>query len=176
MKTEELMELGLSKEQASKILAMNGRDIERVKEAQLQQRMEFAEVKKTLEERNRELGEYRGLDVDGLKSEAKDWREKAERAAKEGKEKLDRLRMQEEMQRICKENGAKDAKVLEHLIDFNSVSVCDEKVMGLEEQVKALKENYSFLFEPKEALPCFSQKINGIAKDDNGDLRRAMGL
>lgn len=176
MKTEELLELGLSREQVGQVLAINGRDIERTKESNAQQRMELEELKKGLAERENELAQYRELDVEALKTEAKDWREKAEKAEKEGKEKLDKWRVQQELQRICRESGARDAKVLDALIDRDAVSIDGETVCGLSEQVEKLKSEYGFLFEAEDEPPYFSQKMSGFAEDENSILRKAMGI
>lgn len=176
MKTEELLELGLSREQASKVLAMNGRDIERTKSANAQERRELAELKKGLDERDKEIAKYRELDIENLKTEARDWQERAEKAEKEGKERFDGLCVREEMQRVCRETRAKDARILEALIDREAISVQDGSVCGLTEQIANLKSEYGFLFDAEEALPCFSQKMNGVAEENDSILRKAMGI
>lgn len=176
MKTQELLDLGLNRKQVNEIFAMNGKDIERVKAECLRQEQEIAELKNGLEEREKELAKYREVSIEDLKTEAKTWKEKAEQAEKEGQEERELLRVQEELQRLCEESGAKDAKLVEALIDRASVGVTDGEVYGLAEQVESLKTNYSFLFQEKELLPYFSQGSNKFEEEENNVLRKAIGL
>ena len=55
MKTEELLKLGLSKEQADSILAINGRDIERTKSANEKERSELERLEAELLGKEKEL-------------------------------------------------------------------------------------------------------------------------
>lgn len=176
MKTQELLDLGLNRKQVNEIFAMNGRDIERAKAEGLKREQEIAELKKGLAEQEKELAKYREVSVEDLKSEAKAWKEKAEQAEKEGREERELLHVREELQRLCEENGAKDAKLVETLIDRASVGVSDGEVYGLAEQVEGLKTSYSFLFQEKEPLPYFSQGSNKLEEEENNVLRKAIGL
>ncbi len=70
--------------------------------------------------------------------------------------------------------GGKNLKAIKALISFNEITIDDEVVTGLDEQIKALKENENtkFLFEDKESLmikgatPVTGERTQGISKSD----------
>lgn len=89
MKTDFLKELGLEKDAIEKIMAENGKDIEREKEKANALSLELTNVKTQSTELMQKL-ESAG-DVDKLKSDLKEWQEKAKTIESESLAKLKRL-------------------------------------------------------------------------------------
>lgn len=82
MKTEELIALGLTEEQANSVFAMNGKDI-----TSLQQRVTTAEAerdnfKSQLDTANATLKRFEGIDPDKIKGELETYKTQAEEAQK----------------------------------------------------------------------------------------------
>ncbi len=174
MRTEELMELGLSREQAGKVLAINGRDIERLKSANSK---EVDTLKKDLTASKETLKKWEEADIDGLKEEAEKWKQQAMEAELKEKKSKEEMLIQKESKGIYQAYRAKDAALLDKLIDWGKVSVKKGAVCGLDEQVQALKESYGFLFESKKPIPYFSAASTGFAESkDTDEIRKAMGI
>lgn len=91
MKTEFLKELGLEKEAIDKIMAENGKDIEAEKAKLTAKEAEIAGVKKQLDDANKQIEDFKGLDVEGIKKAADDYKTKFEEAEKNHKAELDKI-------------------------------------------------------------------------------------
>lgn len=92
MKTEFLKGLGLTEEQISSIMAENGRDIEatKTKAGQTTEKLtqenenlksQLSEKDKLIEEANVQIENFKGMDVEGTKKAADEWKTKFEQAA-----------------------------------------------------------------------------------------------
>lgn len=91
MKTDFLRELGLDDETIKKIMAENGKDIEREKEKANALAVELASVKSHADELAQKLAG--AGDVDKLKSELAEWQEKAKTIEAESQAKLKKLEL-----------------------------------------------------------------------------------
>lgn len=93
MKKEELIALGVDEEVAKKIMAINGSDIENAKaKADKSQEIEnlksqLSEKDKLIEEANVQIEKFKGMDVEGTKKAADEWKTKFEQATAEAKAK-----------------------------------------------------------------------------------------
>ncbi|HOR57623.1 MAG TPA: phage scaffolding protein [bacterium] len=95
MRTDFLKELGLEKEVIEKIMAENGRDIEREKEKANALSLELTNVKTQSAELMQKL-ESAG-DVEKLKADLKEWQEKAKAIEAESQAKLKKLELMGEV-------------------------------------------------------------------------------
>lgn len=82
---------------------------------------------------------------------------------------------------IVKEQ-ARDAEDIINLVNLDSVTIEDGKVIGLSEQIKTLKEKKPYLFieEPSKEKPSQKSGLDHSEKADDGlemaKIRQAMGL
>lgn len=74
MKTEELLEIGLTEEQATKVLAINGKDIERYKKAADTAKADLEASQEQLSQRDADIEKLKKSagDVDGIKQQLAD--------------------------------------------------------------------------------------------------------
>ena len=177
MKTEELLNLGLTREQADSILAINGRDIERTKGVNQKERLELERVLKELDDAKNELENYRNMDYEGLKNELNSWKEKAEQTELSVKEQAKKAVLCSEKERLYLQNNVKNNEVLDALINWDEVTVTDDSVTGLNEQISQVKEQYGYLFHSDGNLPQFSAAIGDVKESDGTSaVREAMGI
>lgn len=91
MKTEELTALGISEEVAAKVLAMNGKDIERAKTSVGEAKQKEIDaltgerdgIQKKLDTATETLKKFEGIDLEQIQTELKDYKARAENAEKE---------------------------------------------------------------------------------------------
>ncbi len=177
MKTEELINLGLSREQADSVLAINGRDIERTKNANREERLELERVLGVLSEREKELENYKSMDYEGIKNELNTWKEKAGLAELAVKENIKNNVLSHEKEKIYSDSGVKSAEILDALIDWDKVNVEDDSVTGLNEQISEIRQQYGYLFHQDSSLPQFSAAIGDVKEEDGTHaVREAMGI
>lgn len=93
MKREFLKELNLTDEQIDKIMAENGKDIQKHKDAVEKEKLakeEAAEsaksIQKQLEDANKQIESFKEMDIEGIKKSADEWKEKYEADTKALKE------------------------------------------------------------------------------------------
>ena len=80
MERKFLEDLGLEKDVIDKIMAENGKDIEAEKQKLTAQKAELDGIKKQLNEANQQIESFKGMDIEGIKKAAEDWKVKAETA------------------------------------------------------------------------------------------------
>ena len=177
MKTEELLKLGLSKEQADSILAINGRDIERTKSANEQERSELARLKEEILEKEKALEKYSSLNVEGVLKENEELKLMAKELEQSSLKAKEQELLNLEKEKLFCQFKAKSEEVLDALIDWKNVSVKDGVADGLLEQLDAIKEKHGYLFESDNALPYFSAATGSETEDAASSLiREAMGI
>lgn len=155
MKTEFLKEMGLEQEQIDKIMAENGKDIEKYKSQAEGSKSELEGLKTQLSERDKQLKDLQ--DGAGDNAELKKQIEDLQKINKEQKASYEK-QVQE-----TKFHAALDAELLKaEALDSELVKVKlnqdkltlkdDGAIEGLKEQLDGLKESHGFLFKQAEAV------------------------
>jgi hypothetical protein len=151
MKTEFLKELGLTEEQISKIMAENGKDVEKVKTQAGAEKTRADGLQDQLDEANKQIEGFKGLDVAGIKKAADDWKEKYDQAAKDADAKINALKFDHALEGALSGAKAKNAKAVKALLDMDGLKLNGEEIVGLNEQLEKIKQDNDFLFEEEKA-------------------------
>lgn len=155
--------MGLSQEQVKGVLALSSEAAE--------------QLKKELEVCKSALAEFRSLDVEGLRQEAMQWKEKALETEKLAQEQAECEVLRREAEKLYCASGVKNSELLDVLVDWEKVRLDDGAVTGLKEQIDALKERYGYLFDNGVVLPSFSAAVaNGSEGGAKSVLRKALGI
>jgi hypothetical protein len=157
MKKQELIDLGVSAEIADKVLVLHGKDIEGHKTKITAAEGERDQFKTQLDAANQQIESFKGMkkpeEVDAAVNE---WKTKAEQAQTEAQKQILSIKRNNALEKHLKETyKVKDVKsVKAHLddekIQFNEK---DETFVGLDEQVKPVKEKHDYLFEGEKPAP-----------------------
>lgn len=169
MKREFLNELGISdKDIVDKIMQENGRDIESVKS----KFADYDSVKEQLAGANKQIEEFGKLDYEGLKKTADEYKTKFEASERESAAKIEKLKFDTALDNALISAKSKNVKALRALIDTSGLKFKDDKLIGLDEQLKTIKADNGFLFEsdePAAVKPIFS----GASKNPGGTVSNA---
>lgn len=177
MNKEQLLNLGLTEEQAGKVLeALKGwvpssrfnevNEAKKNAEQQLQERdKQLADFKKSLEG-NADLNAR----IEALQAENKAAKEKYE-------QELNSFKVSNALDLALTQHGAKNLKAAKALIDVDKIKLSGDKVEGIEEQINALlkSDDSKFLFDVKENkqdAPKGMRAGEGVAPSD----RKPMSL
>ena len=146
MNKEQLMELGLTEEQADKVLAKYVNMIPKHRFDEVNE--EKKELKNQLDERDAQLKELKAKASGNEELTAKITElEELNKTTKEDYEaKMATLRKETAIELLLKDQKAKNIKAVKALLDLEKVTLDGEKLIGLEEQLKSLKESDSYLF------------------------------
>ena len=177
MREEELVQLGLSREQADGVRKIYAEEVKCASEDLLRQKTELARVQGELEAAGEKLAQYQRMDLEGLQSEVSAWKEKARMAEENGKMQEEKRLVRERADKLYQENGARSGHVIDALVDWEQVKVKEGRVEGLDGQIAEIKRQYVYLFEPDVPPPQFSVGLGDApAADESRAVREAMGL
>lgn len=145
-----LKELGLDAETIDKIMDVNGQDINKAKANLEEVKQQLEDTKKIVNERDAQLEELKKVDVNGLQSKIAELQEDNKNAQKQYDEQIAEMKLMSALKGSI--TDAQDFDLVANLLDKSKLKIEDDgKVSGLDEQLKTLKENKSFLF--KESQP-----------------------
>ena len=151
MNVEQLKELGLEEETANKVIEVYKQSIrdEYIPIARFNEvNEEKKELKGQIAERDTQLSELKTkasgneeltnkiAELEGLNNQTKE----------EYEIKIAKLRKETSIELALKDEKAKNIKAVKALLDLEKVSLDGENLIGLEEQLKTLKEKESYLF------------------------------
>ncbi|MCM1578092.1 MAG: phage scaffolding protein [Ruminococcus sp.] len=173
MKKEELTALGLTEEQAGKIL-----ELHTAEQQEAAARLSEAEAKLTAAEKNaaemtEKVKAFDGVDVETLKKSAAEWEQKYNAD-------LNAARVDNAVSLALTKAGAKDVELAKHLIDTSLVKLDGGNVMGLSEQLEKIKSEKSFLFgedeKPVATVSTGADHNHTTAGFGDSEIRAVMGL
>lgn len=177
MKREFLKDMKLTDEQIDAIMAENGKDVNSLKEQVNSLTTEKDGLQSQLTERDTQLKDLKGKvkDSDELTAEI----DKLQKANKEAKEKYEAdLTAQQKsflVDKTLTNAGARNAKAVSSLLDLDSVEVKDGQLIGLDDQLKALRESDGYLFkedqQPNEHQSQGGVRITGGQPNQEGASR-----
>ena len=179
MTREFLKKLGIEdKDTVDSIMAENGRDIN----AEKDKYADHEDIKKQLAAANKQIEDFGKLDYEGVKKSAEEYKAKFEQSEKDAAAKLSKLRFDNALDAALTAEKPKNVKMLRAMIEQDKLkySEADGRIIGLDEQLKAIRKDNSFLFgeaaeEPPK--PFFGGKSGGgSAGNSTASAREIMGL
>jgi len=181
MKREDLEKQGFTKEQIDFIMAENGKDIEAQKTKLTTTETELAGLKTQLTEANTQIESFKKLDVEGVKKAADEWKVKYETSAAESAKQLAQVKFDHALEGALVGAKAKDAKSVRAHLDLANLKLneADGSVVGLEDQLKKIKETHDYLFTSDKELPRVVTRTNNqsVLSDSVVEAaRKAAGL
>jgi hypothetical protein len=147
MKTEDLIQIGLDEEAAKKVFSLYGKSVEKLKADATTYQTEAESLKAQLADAGKQIESFKGLDIEGVKKAAEDWKAKAEQAQAEAAAKVESLKFDYALEKGLQAYKVKDpADVMPHL--KRDMLKLDESggIIGLKEQIEPLKEAKEYLF------------------------------
>lgn len=154
MKREDLKAKGLTDEQIDFIMAENGKDIEAGKTKLTTVETELAGLKTQLTEASTTIEGFKKLDVNAIKAAADDWKAKAERAAADGAAQVAALKFDHALEAALTGAKVRDVTSVRAHLRTDALKMQDDgSILGLKEQLDALKTAKDFLFEADEGSP-----------------------
>lgn len=159
MKTAELTAIGLTEEQATQVLAMNGKDIESAKAAKDKVIADLTgerdDYKARLETAETTLKNFEGIDPEKIQQEIQSYRQKAEDAEKDFAKKLLQRDQTDWLKGKMDEYGVASPYARAQLIaeitdEANGLKWKDGAFMGLDDYMKSAKEKDANLYQTAE--------------------------
>lgn len=159
MKKEELVALGISEEQADKVVEMHNGEIN----GAFIPKHRFDEVNnakkaldETVKERDKQLEDLKKSkgDVEALKQQIADLQTANKEAVKAHEAEMVKLKTDGIIESVLASAGAKNSKAIRALFDESNFKLQEDgTVFGLKEALSAVQKSDPYLFETKETKP-----------------------
>lgn len=155
MELKFLTDLGVSEEAAQKIIEANKTEIEAEQGAAADAAKQLETANQTIKDLRAAAKKFDGKDPDTLQKDLDDLQAKydADTASLKRDAVLDRALLSAK---------ARDVRAVKPLLDLNVVKLDGDKLLGLDEQLTALKADHDYLFE-------LSDPVRDTIKVDTGD-------
>lgn len=148
MKREFLTELGLEAEKIDKIMAEHGKTVNQYKSDADNKATELSDLRQQIKDRDAQLEEL-GKKAQGneeLLTQINELKTKNEQTANEYQAKLDKQAFDFALDRALANNNARNSKAVKALLNVDSIKLDGETLLGLDDQLKALRESDAYLF------------------------------
>ena len=171
MKRDFLKGLELSDELIDKIMEAHGKSVERYKsgETQIQTlNQQLEDLKGQLGEANKQIKEFRDMDIDGIRKAAVDWEAKAKQAEKDSEAKIQKMQFDHALEKALAGAKAKNTKAVQALLNMDELKLDNGVIVGLDKQLDGIKKDNDFLFDADDSKPSFTTKTkqNAPGADD----------
>ncbi len=187
MKTEDLKTKGLTDEQITYVMAENGKDIAREQNAKTTAEKELANTKVLLDDANKQIDSFKGMDIEAIKKSAEEYKTKYEEADKKSKEDLAELKKSHAIDlALLNTHHAKNVKSVKANLNLENIKLDGDKLIGFDDQIELLKESDSYLFDLEKKVDEGNDGNDGKQKETippNSDketkadqMLKAMGL
>lgn len=133
-------------------------------------------LKEQLAAANKQIEEFRGLDVEGVQRKADEWKAKFEQAEKDAQARIDKLQFDHALEAALSGAKARNTKAVAALLDMDSLKLADGKLEGLDKQLEAIRADNGYLFEDETQKPQFSAPFHQAGGSDLDAVRAVMGL
>lgn len=182
MKREELEKLGLSKEQTDAVLGMHHDEMTPLKDELEVEKKKTEEKDKTIGELKKDLEEFQGADVSGLKQKISDLKKDIETIEEEHRKELEERNFNDDLREAISDAGGINSRAITALLDLESLKVSKNRREDLTAALKELaqKKDSKMLFGEKDADIIEEGSIPGRVKKQSdttdAEMRAVMGL
>lgn len=157
MKREDLKALGLADDVIDTIMGLHGKTVEKHKGDLASLTTERDALKTQLTEAGKQIEGFKSLDIEGVKRQADEWKQKAEQAAKDADAKIWQSKFDTAIEKALTGAKAHNPKVAKSLLDIELLKKAyDEKsdtIIGFDEHLKPVKEKEAWAFASDDKTP-----------------------
>lgn len=147
MNRKELEELGLEPEQIEAVMKAHGSTVNATKEELDAVTTDRDALKEIVTDRDSQLESLKGVDAEGLQAEIERLKSENEATATEYQAKLDGQRFDFTLDKSLSGAKARNAKAVRALLKTEDLKMDGDKILNLDDQLKALQESDPYLFE-----------------------------
>ena len=181
MKREDLEKLGLAKEAIDSVMALHGADIEAHKAKVTTAEETAANLQTQLADANKQIEDFKGMNVEQIKAAADEWKTKFETAQTDFTAQLAQRDFDHDLDGALTGAKAKNAKAVRALLSTDDLRDANGKFIAerFTEQLAKIKPENDYLFESDVKTPVLVTGTN--SKSVIGDVvidaaRTAAGL
>ena len=167
----------LPKEIVDAIMEENGHDIETAKKPFA----DYESIKEQLTAANKQIEQFKGMDIDGVRKAAEEWKAKAEQAEKDAAQRIADMEFDNVLKDAITAAKGKNAKAISALLDVSALKQSKNQADDIKAALEALQKDNAYLFgddspAPPPYAPGAGSQNMGQNDPLTASLRAAMGL
>ena len=166
MKKDELLEIGLTEEQADKVFAINGKDIERHKNAAETAKADLKAAQEQLEQRDHDIEELKksANDIDAIKQQLEDLQSKYNTETQQYQQQIADRDYSDAVSRAIADSGVKfSSKAAEKAfvadLKANRLTIKDGALEGFGDYLKAQQDSDPTAFQSDKPTPTIVKPV-----------------
>lgn len=167
MTKEQLKALGLTDEQIGEVFRLHGLVLNPVKTKLETKETEVETLQGQVKTANETIQDFKKLDLEGIKQEADDYKEKYEQAETKRKEELAALEFNHKLDLAIKDSKAKNVKAVKALLDIDELKESKNQEEDIKKALEAQVEENGFLFEVEEVVQGTGGSKGNTGKDQS---------
>lgn len=142
----------LPKEIIDLIMEENGKDIEAVKSKYA----DYDSVKEQLTEANKQIEGFKGMDIDGVRKAAEEWKQKAEQAEKDAAQKIADMQFEGAIKDAITAAKGKNVTAIAALLDRDTLRQSKNQAEDIKKALEGLKKDNDYLFDGEQTPPPYA--------------------
>lgn len=142
----------LPKEIIDLIMEENGKDIEAVKA----KFADYDSVKGQLVEANKQIEGFKGMDIDGVRKAAEEWKQKAEQAENDAAQKIADMQFESSLKEAIAAAKGKSSKAIAALLDVDTLKQSKNQTEDIKKALESLKKDNDYLFDGEQTPPPYA--------------------
>ena len=182
MKTEFLKNLGLEQDAINQIMAEYGKSVAKY-QTDANTIATLKETEKTLREQlgeaNKQIEDFKGMDIEAIKKSADEWKKKAEEADKNAAQRIAEFEhdslLREKLGNVKFTSEYAKKGVFDE-IKGKGLTIENGQILGFDDALSAIREAQPTAFEPDVPPPAFSTGAKPPENTNINAVRSAMGL
>lgn len=142
----------LPKEVIDMIMDENGHDIEAVKS----KFSDYDSIKEHLVEANKQIEGFKGMDIDGVRKAAEEWKQKAEQAENDAAQKIADMQFESSLKEAIAAAKGKSSKAIAALLDVDTLKQSKNQTEDIKKALESLKKDNDYLFDGEQTPPPYA--------------------
>lgn len=142
----------LPKEVIDAIMEENGRDIETAKKPFA----DYDDLKARLEEAGKTIEGFKDMDIDAIRREADQWKQKAEQAERDAAAKVAEVEFNAKLTAAITASKGRNSKAVMALLDLETLKASKDQEADIKAALEGLKKDNGYLFEDAATPPPYA--------------------
>lgn len=142
----------LPKEIIDVIMEENKKDVE----AAQSKHADYDSIKSQLEKANKTIEDFKGMDIEGVKKAAEEWKQKAEQAEKDAAQKIADMQFESSLKEAIAAAKGKSSKAIAALLDVDTLKQSKNQTEDIKKALESLKKDNDYLFDGEQTPPPYA--------------------
>lgn len=142
----------LPKEVIDVIMEENKKDVE----AAQSKHADYDSIKSQLEKANKTIEDFKGMDIEGVKKAAEEWKQKAEQAEKDAAQKIADMQFESSLKEAIAAAKGKSSKAIAALLDVDTLKQSKNQTEDIKKALESLKKDNGYLFDAEPTPPPYA--------------------